>query len=365
MEKIDLDKIYEQSNLKWLSQNVIYLTRYGSYAYGTNVETSDIDIRGITMVPKKYLFGILDNFEQAIFSKPYDATIFALNKFVALSMQGNPNALEIIFTDSTDHLFINEIGQSLLDIRDLFISKKCRHSFAGYAFSQVKRIATHRKYILNPILKKPERSDFNLPDTHKLIPEHQLLEIEAQIKHKVEEWNIDTTGMEPDAQIKFKNELSKILLDLKLNNDDMDMYAARSLGLNDALTESFRKERIYKCAMRDYSNYETWKKERNKSRYAMEEKYHYDLKHGMHLVRLFRMCVEILRDGKLNVKRLDADELLEIRSGSWSYDKLMQYANDQNLILYELYKVSKIPNEPDRVKINDWLIDINEKHSII
>jgi hypothetical protein len=140
------------------------------------------------------------------------------------------------------------------------------------------------------------------------------------------------------------------------------MYAARSLGLNDALTESFRKERQYKIAMRDYTNYETWKKERNKSRYEMEEKFHYDLKHGMHLVRLFRMCVEILRDGKLNVKRHDADELLDIRAGGWSYDKLMQYANEQTTILDNLYKTSKIQAEPNRIKINDWLIRTTENY---
>lgn len=35
----------------------------GSYAYGTNVETSDIDIRGVMLPTKEELIG-LKNFEQ-------------------------------------------------------------------------------------------------------------------------------------------------------------------------------------------------------------------------------------------------------------------------------------------------------------
>lgn len=356
MEKIDLDKIYEKSNLKWLKNNTIYQTVHGSHAYGTSRPDSDIDIRGICIPPENYPLGILDSFEQTVMSDPMDCTIFGIQKFVKLAIDGNPNCLEIIFTDPSDRLFVNEIGESLLDISDSFVSKKCKYTFQGYSRSQLNRIKVHRKWIVRGDIKKPERSDYDLPDIHKLIPEHQQLEIEAQIKTKLDSWNIDTTGMDPAAQIKFKEEIHDVLVDLKLNSDDFHTYAARSLGLNDNLTEAFQRERAYKCALREFQQYEIWKLERNKARFELEEKYHYDVKHGMHLVRLYLMCNEILRDHKVNVKRTDAEFLLSIRNGAWAYDQLIEWAENQDKILEELYKTSTLRREPERVKINDWLI---------
>src|SRR6266404_8399125 len=220
MKNIDLESLFEKSNLKFLKSNLIFATLYGSRAYGTNKPDSDIDVRGIVLESKEILFGVLDNFEQAIFNEPLDCTFFGFRKFIRLAIENNPNILEIIFTDPSDHIFINEIGQSLLDIRELFLSKKCRFSLGGYAFQQLKRIKTHRNWILRGEIKKPKREDFELPSYEKLIPENQLLEIEAQIKAKLESWIIDTTGMENSAAIKFHKELEDVLLELKINSEE-------------------------------------------------------------------------------------------------------------------------------------------------
>jgi predicted nucleotidyltransferase len=348
---------YLSKDLSWVKDNTIYLTKHGSHCYGTNRPDSDLDLRGICIPPKQYYLGILNSFEQSISNHPVDITVFAINKFTKLAMDANPNALEIIFTNPEDHIFVSPVGESLLGIRDSFLSKKARFTLAGYARSQLKRIHTHRRWLLNPILVKPERKDFDLPENHKLIPEHQLLEIEAAIRKVLDDWQPDTSGMDNDTAIKFKNDLYDILVDLRINHDDMDLYAARYLGLDDNLVEAFKKERQYKLALRDWSNYKDWEKERNQVRAELEAKYHYDTKHGMHLVRLYRQCIELLRDGKLNVKRPDAQELLEIRNGAWSFDQLISWADEQDKIIDDLYKTSTLPKEPNRTKINEWLIN--------
>jgi len=46
-----------------LGENILILTTAGSIAYGTNVDTSDIDIRGVTIETKQDLLG-LSSFEQ-------------------------------------------------------------------------------------------------------------------------------------------------------------------------------------------------------------------------------------------------------------------------------------------------------------
>lgn len=355
----DLDVCYNKSNLKWLKTNTIYLTLHGSHAYGTARPDSDIDVRGICIPPiKQYNLGILDKFEQAEFKEPIDCVIFDLKKFVKLAIENNPNALEILFTEPEDHIFVSDIGKKLLDIRDLFLSKKIKYTMSGYAAAQIKRIERHRKWILKPFSKKPERSDFELPENQKLIPEHQLLEIEAAVQKRLEEWNPDTTGMDNAASIKFKNELYDILVEMRINHDDMHIYAARSLGLNDNLLEAFKKERAYKNALREYKAYEVWQKERNRERYELEVKWGYDLKHGSHLVRLYSQAIDCFNTGKLVVKRSNVEEILAVKKGAWTYEQLLEWAAKQEEILNELYKTSnKLPREPARTKINDWLMD--------
>ena len=155
--------------------------------------------------------------------------------------------------------------------------------------------------------------------------------------------------------------LEDVLFELKINSEEYINYACRDLGLNDNLTHAFQRERAYKSSLRDYRNWEEWKLNRNKSRHEIEEKFGYDCKNAMHLVRLFTECKEILVDHKLQVKRPDAEFLLEIRNGKFSYDELIEWAETKDQELDELYKTSSLKKEPDRLKINEFTIKIFEK----
>lgn len=357
---VDVNKLFEKSNLKWLKDRTIYVTLHGSRAYGTNIATSDIDLKGIALPPKEALLGILDNFEQAQFNTPYDCVIYDIRKLFKLAMDCNPNVIEIIFTNTSDHFISTSVADKVFAIKDEFISKKARFTFAGYAHSQIKRIKTHRRWLLNPITAKPSRSDFNLPDANKLLPEHQIKEINAAVRKKLDNWTLDTTGLDKDRSIEIKNAMEDILIDIRASEEDLTCIAARSLGLPDNVNEAFKRERAYKNALTDYQNYCKWKETRNKARFELEDKFGYDVKHGLHLVRLYRMCEEILTDGSVNVKRPDAEELKQIRAGAWEYDKLVEYADTMDTKLDNLYKTSTLKKEPNRKLINKTLINILE-----
>ena len=90
----------------------------------------------------------------------------------------------------------------------------------------------------------------------------------------------------------------------------------------------------------------------------MERKFQYDCKHASQLVRLYRSCVELLCDGKLNVKRPDAEELLAIKNGAWTYEQLLEYAEQQDEIIKGLYDTCKLPRIPDMEVINNTVMEL-------
>lgn len=96
---------------KHLGSNILFLTLSGSHAYGTNVEGSDIDIRGVAGSPEILGF---NHFEQAIDNRT-DTVIYAVNKFVSLLAQGNPNIIELLGNDPELYVNITPEGQMLLD----------------------------------------------------------------------------------------------------------------------------------------------------------------------------------------------------------------------------------------------------------
>lgn len=90
--------------------------------------------------------------------------------------------------------------------------------------------------------------------------------------------------------------------------------------------------------------------------------YHGNCKNGMHLVRLMKMGVEILRDGDVNVKRPDAAELLAIRNGSWSYDELVAFGEEQERVIREVYyPQTKLPKKANIQLASKLLLQIQDE----
>ena len=89
--------------------------------------------------------------------------------------------------------------------------------------------------------------------------------------------------------------------------------------------------------------------------------YHGNCKHGMHLVRLLRMCREILEDGVVNVRRKDFKELLEIRNGSWTYDQLIAYGEEQDKYIREVaYPNTTLRKKPNIELATDLILKIQD-----
>ena len=155
-----------------VEQRTIFVGLAGSHGYGLNRPESDYDYRGVFIAPKRYYLGF-DSIEQkdsgwdepGIF--PFidgnkDTVIYELRKVLHLLAGANPNVLELLWL--TNYPFLTNVGQHLINHRRLFLSKKVKHTYSGYAFAQIKKMETHRKWLLNPPTKKPIPADFNIMD---------------------------------------------------------------------------------------------------------------------------------------------------------------------------------------------------------
>jgi uncharacterized protein len=348
-------------DISWISDKTIYLVRHGSIAYGTNIEGSDEDLRGICIPVKQYYLGAISQFEQAEMHDP-DITIFEIGKFFRLASDCNPNCLEILFVDPLDIIHIDDLGKKLLENRMLFLSKRVKHTMTGYAVSQLKRIKLHRAYLLNPPKKYPTRAELGLPE-ETVIPQDQLMAASAEVQKELDKLQFDfLEGLDEPTKIGIRNTMSEMLAKLKITSNQVWLSAARTVGLSDNFIQIMQLERKYTSAKREWDQYQNWKTNRNPKRAELEEKYGLDCKHAYHLVRLIRMCKEILTTGKVNVKRPDREELIAIRKGAWNYDQLIEFADKEEQELNEIYNTCNIlPKFPDKNKLDQLCVELVER----
>lgn len=220
-----------KGNLTWLEKRTIFATVHGSQAYGTNTPESDIDVRGLCVPPREYYYGFRQNFEQVESSKPYDMAIYSLDKFFKLASVCNPNIIEILNTNPVDWLVTSELHEKLYEKRDLFLSRKARFTFSGYANSQLKRIKSHKKWLLEPPTHQPTRSEFGLNEHRKL------------------------NATEMGATQKLIDEGHQ---------------------LDDNVMKIFGREQSYQAALRGWQQYQNWLRSRNEKRAVLEAKFGYD-----------------------------------------------------------------------------------------
>ncbi len=354
-------KLPYAGQLTWLPERTILWTTAGSRAYGTHRPDSDVDMRGICVPPRRYRDGILEKFEQCEgpWDDDLDASIYGIQKFAKLAAECNPNVIELLFGDPEDAL-INAHGALLVENRDLFLSQKARDRFRGYAMAQLKRIRTHRGYVLNPLVAPPDRADFGL-EAQPVIDTEQRKAAFASIRKKIDSWEIDFGELDAAAKIRVFEQIKESLGE-RYHGSSREFYTAgNSLGFETNFLEELDKERRFKQAVKKWKQYQDWKKNRNPARAAMEARFGYDGKHALHLVRLMTMCREILTGQGVIVRRPDAEFLKGLLRGEWSYEQLLEWADQQDKELLTLK--SPLPKKPNFKRIDELVQGIIQEHN--
>jgi predicted nucleotidyltransferase len=354
---MDASIIKARTKEELMQDNLLVKHRAGSHAYGTNIESSDEDYRGIFCADPINVRTPFFRVNEVEDSSEEDTKIFELAHYMKLCLDCNPNIVETVWVDRSDILLTTPAYEMLREHRSQLLSSKIAFTTVGYALSQLKRIKGHNKWINNPQPEQPPLAkdflsviqwfgtDKNLKvnlDTYKnnfrLIPYGG--EIYAVVSYKgAQLWDNNgklNTIYEP-ADEADRSKLPSPLMIVKWNRDE------------------------FKTRLEKHQQYWDWKNNRNEKRSVLEEEFGYDTKHAMHLVRLLRMGVEALRDGEIVVRRPDAQELLSIRNGAWKYEELVEYAEHMNHEVTEVwYKKTALPKKPNIHLAAQLLMDIQD-----
>ena len=160
------------------------------------------------------------------------------------------------------------------------------------------------------------------------------------------------------ADIDFKGMLKQHPL-----TDETLVYAQQLTNSRSDFIRLLQKSQKYQIVLREWQAYQSWQRNRNPIRAEMEIKAGFDLKHGMHCIRLLRSGLEILRQGKLIVNRYeagDADELKAILKGEYSYEQVMKTADELVAQINIVDRQSTLPQSPDLEQINRLCIELVE-----
>jgi len=331
----------------------------GSHLYGNATEHSDIDIRGVFIPSEKYFYGFLDRVEQLQDYSENDIELIEIRKFLLLALNSNPNIIEFLFIPLDQCLEYTKEWERIIEARKYFVSTKCRWTFSGYAHSQFKRIQRHRGWLLNPPKKKPEREDFGLPVDRSLLPKDQI----GAFNRLLALYMGQVGKLHPLREQLEEMQETIDYISVAQQLDNMDYKAVKKLiPVSDNMLEVLDKEKAYGNSLREWTQYQEWKKNRNPERAILEAKYGYDSKHASHLSRLFSECKELLTTGKITFPRPDAKFITDIRNGVYTYEQIMEFVKNYDEQFKDLYLSSNLPREPNRVKVNELCIDITKNY---
>lgn len=313
-----------------LKNKIIFLTLGGSYSYGTNIEGSDVDVRGCALNSRSDLLG-LTNFEQVV-NTATDTTIYSFNKLISLLLNCNPNTIEMLGCKPEHYFQISELGAKMIENRKLFLSRRAVHSFGGYANQQLRR--------LENALARDKMSQ-------AMKEEHILKSMQGAIKAFEGKY----TKFENGSMVLYTAESQREDLDREIFADiHIDKYPVREFNsaINDLTNIISAYEKL---------NHRNHKKDDN----------HLN-KHAMHLIRLYLMCLDILeKEDVITYREKDHDLLMKIRSGEFQNEdgsyraEFFDMVNDFERRLEYAKNNTSLPDHPDMKRVEEFVIEVNRE----
>lgn len=348
--------------------NIIFKTIVGSHAYGTNIEGSDEDIKGIYIQSPESVL-IHGYQEQVTVNK--DEVYYELRRFIDLACGGNPTVLELLYSPEDCVIEKDPIFDMLLEHKEKFLSKSCRFSFGGYAYAQIEKAKGLNKkmnwensrvdrktpldfcYILTPLGSTPLRDWLNLQ--RDFISQHQENYGVAKIANCRDMYYIYP---------KTKPELEYYgIVNKEETSNDLRLSSIPKEQILFGVAMSYNKDGYVKHC-KDYKSYQDWLKNRNTQRYVdiAEHGQKIDGKNLLHCYRLIETGIEIATQKTINVRRPNAEFLIGIRKGKYNLEELLTQAETKIKELEKSYDDCSLPDKADRGFFLSLMIKIRKEY---
>ena len=332
---------------------IIFEAICGSHAYGLNTPQSDVDVKGVFVLPQEDFYG-LESVE-TVTDETNDTTYYELRRFMELLGRSNPNVLELLHSPKDSIKFIHPVFERVLAHH--FLSKACEKAFAGYAMTQVKKARGLNKKILNPMPEEKKTVlDFCfVAQGQGAVSLHEFL--------KGRGWRQSDFGV---SKISHMPDVYGLYHEPGVYRGLVNHQESKELILSSVSKEavpvgilSFNQS-AYSAYCREYKEYWEWTRKRNDARYqnTLSHGKNYDSKNMMHTIRLLSMAEELGKTGNLNVRRADRDYLLSIKAGEFTYEELLTIAEQKAIAIKEAFASADLPELPDKALINKLLVEV-------
>lgn len=366
-----------QITRKEIEEGMVLFCKSGSHAYGLNTETSDLDFKGICVAPRRFYVSMEEfeqkdkGWEEETFPETEfpqldgsDAVVYEVRRYLRLLLSQNPNILEMLWQDPEDYIFLSPLGQILIDHREKLISRRISGTFIQYARAQIKKMQTHRKWLLNPPQRKPEWEDYGVPSPNlnhgqiEAFIEYLYLLIRDRVEYYQEAKDLYEILHD---KVDWKGVLKQSVLPEKCMETTKQLTRA-----NDEYMALLRVSQQYRADLKRWDNYQDWLKNRNAKRSEIERVCGYDGKNASHCVRLMKMATECMRTGEIIVNRKKAGDrelLLDIKRGKLPYTEVDEMVNE---LFEEAERVLEtecvLPKQVDRDLVNSLCEQIISLH---
>jgi hypothetical protein len=326
----------------------------GSQAYGTAHDKSDTDIKGVYVLPKENFYSL--EFEEQINEDNNNVMFYELRKFIDLLSKNNPNMLELLAIPGDCIRYKHPLYDLIRP--ELFLSKLCKDSFAGYAMTQIKKARGLNKKIVNPM---DEQRKSILDFCYVVSGQGSMPVSSFLVQHNYKQENCGLVAIPHMREVYgLYYSADGFYQGIMRKEDSMDIsLSSVKEGEVPVATMSFNKDGYSKYC-KDYKSYWEWVENRNEVRYenTIEHGKNYDAKNMMHTFRLLDMAEEIGRTGKIIVRRPNRDFLLQVKSGEFSYEELVAKAEERLSEIEWVFQKSDLPEIPDMSRINTLLYEI-------
>jgi uncharacterized protein len=340
----------------------IFKTIVGSQAYGTAVATSDIDYKGI-FVQHPHAILTFNYREQIEVSK--DEVYFEVRRFLQLLQSANPTMLELLFMPDDCVQVAEPEFELIRKHRQVFLTKKCMQSFAGYAIAQIKKARgldkkmnweknrverktpLHFCYFITGVASKPLLEVLNMDEIKN-----------AGLSHIQN--GVGLYGLFTDLERKFHFK--------GIINEDETSTSLRLSPIPKIWYETYQKQpqivwynqNGYEMHCKDFNEYQGWLENRNTQRYVdiAGHNQQIDGKNLMHCQRLLDVAKEIATEKTIRVRRPDAEKLRQIRRGEVDLNTLIEKAEADLQQLEAFFAQADLPDDVDANFINDLLLEV-------